>query len=112
MVAILCTEFVEPLVAQSAGSHLYRLARALHLGFGVETLVVVGYAKACSLGLYPLFVLLGLLATQLKIAVGNTNIVAERCHKVKHHHRVYTATDGEKYLVATTNKLVLVDVSV
>ena len=110
-VAVFAAQGVEPRVAQPPGRHLHRLARALHLGLGLETPVVERRAVFFRFVLHQHFVLVALRAAQLEIAVGDAHPVAAAGEQREHDHRVHAARDGEQDAVVVRGEVVLVDVA-
>ena len=74
-VALLLAQLVKPFVAQTAGSHLHRFARASHLSRGVEVAVIALYSIAAGCLLHQNLILVALFATQAEIAVRHTYVV-------------------------------------
>ena len=111
VVAVLDAQLLEPLVAQTACSHLHRLARALHLAYGVETLVVDLHAVALGHTCHQLLVFVALLATQAEVAVCHTDVVATLMKERHQHHRIDATTDGQQYVVVLVEHIVRGDIS-
>ena len=111
VVAVLEAQLLEPLVAQTACSHLHRLTRALHLAHGVETLVVNLHAVACSHTCYQLLVFVALLATQTEVAVCHADVVTTLMKERHQHHRIDTSTDGQQHVVVLVEHIVRGDIS-
>ena len=110
-IVVLAAQFVEPGVAQTAGGHLHRFARTLHLGGRVEAAVVAGHAVAGGLVGHEHLVFVALGAAQLEVAVGDPHLVAAADEEREHDHRVDAARDGEQDASARGEQLVFGDVA-
>ena len=106
-VSVFPAQIVEPCISQPPCRHLHRLARALHLAYGVETFVVAYDAVLAGRLEYHRFVLVTLLPAQLEVAVGHTHVVAAVEAERHEHHRIDASRYREQYLVLTREELVV-----
>ena len=98
-VAVLLAQLGKPRVAQAAGCHLHRFARALHLAHGVEAAVVALDAIFACVLLYQYLILVALCSTQREVAVRHAHRVAA-IHTERHqHHRIHSTRYGEQNLI-------------
>ena len=109
-IAVLAPQLLEPRIAQPAGRHLHRLARALHFGRRVEPPVVARHAVAGRLARYGHLVLVALGAAQLEIAVRHAEPIAQRGHERQQHHRIDAARNGQQNTVVAGKEPVALDV--
>ena len=111
VVAVLGAQLAEPFVAQSPCGDLHRFPGGFHLALRVESAVEEGEPVVCGTCFHERFVLVGLLAAQLEVAVGDSHSVTGRYEKVHHDHRIHSAADGEQNPVARLHQCVFPDVS-
>ena len=95
-ITVFVAEAVEPVVAQPPRSHLHRFPGTLHLPERIEADVVVRYTELFGTLRHQLFVLFGLGAPQLEIAVRYADPVTRLGEQRQHHHRIDTAADSQQ----------------
>ena len=82
-VTVFITKRLKPGISQTASSHLHRFTRACHLTHSIEMGIIKLNTKTLSLTLNHHLILVALLATQLKVAMCNTELIA--CSRCKRH---------------------------